>query len=117
MVILFACDDRLINTNTIARNTLREVNREVKEANRGIQKVNQGVEELKSDSAAQKAHEKGELLTALHLRPIHARIDKERREFLRWMNTVFCDDNHGICHGQRNLGTAGYTVKIKHNTH
>jgi hypothetical protein len=40
MVILLACDDRLINTNTIARNTLREVNREVKEANSQHKRMN-----------------------------------------------------------------------------
>jgi hypothetical protein len=71
MVILLAYDNRF-NTNIIARNTLKEVDREVKEANRGIQKVSQGVEELKNDSAAQKAHKKGELLAALHPQPIHA---------------------------------------------
>ncbi|KAG2092685.1 hypothetical protein BD769DRAFT_1679006 [Suillus cothurnatus] len=67
-------------------NTLKEVDREVKEANRGIQKVNRGIEEL---TAAQKAHKK----------------DEERRKFLQWMNPVFCEDKHGICHGQRNLET------------
>ncbi|KAG2120291.1 hypothetical protein BD769DRAFT_1777642 [Suillus cothurnatus] len=67
-------------------NTLKEVDREVKEANRGIQKVNRGIEEL---TAAQKAHKK----------------DEERREFLQWMNPVFCEDKHGICQGQRNLET------------
>ncbi|KAG1862115.1 hypothetical protein DFJ58DRAFT_725530 [Suillus subalutaceus] len=70
-------------------NTLKEVNRKVKKANRGIQKVKRGVEELKNISAAQKVREKGE----------------ERRKFLEWMNPVFCDDKHAICHGQRNLGT------------
>jgi hypothetical protein len=54
MVILLTCDDRF-STNTIARNTLKEVKFE-------LQEVNRGVKELKNDSAAQKAHEKGESL-------------------------------------------------------
>ncbi|KAG1886753.1 hypothetical protein F4604DRAFT_1285484 [Suillus subluteus] len=63
-------------------NTLKEVKHE-------LQEVNRGVKELKNDSAAQKVREK----------------DEERRKFLEWMNPVFCDDKHAICHGQRNLGT------------
>jgi len=36
---------------------------------------------------------------------MRACIDEERRKFLQWMNPVFCEDKHGICHGQRNLET------------
>jgi hypothetical protein len=97
MVILLAYDN-CFNTNIITRNTLKEVKLE-------LQEVNRGVKELKNDSAVQKTHEKGESLTASHPQLIHACIDNERRKFLQWMNPVFCDDKHGICHGQRNLET------------
>ncbi|KAG2039180.1 hypothetical protein BDR03DRAFT_250773 [Suillus americanus] len=52
----------IANTNTIARNTLKEVKLELQQVSRTLQEGNRGVEELKKDSAAQKVREQGEAL-------------------------------------------------------
>ncbi|KAG1732165.1 hypothetical protein EDB19DRAFT_2005933 [Suillus lakei] len=76
-----------------------------------LKEVKLGVQGLIGDSAAQKVHDKGELLTASFLALFNMHR-KERQDFLQWMNPVSCTDKHEASCCQRNPESGRW---ISHN--
>ncbi|KAG2357890.1 hypothetical protein BDR07DRAFT_317343 [Suillus spraguei] len=74
-------------------NTLKQVDRGVEEIGQSVKEVTRGVKELKDVQEAGKKN-------------------KELREFLEWMNPVFCDDKHATCHSQQNPKTGRWIFEV-----